>query len=59
MVRYSFPVRLFHSLLHAGLSRRSRISTFHFLHRDKKWKMETRPLYQGLNAGMCSALPIP
>ena len=23
MVRYSFPVRLFHSLLHAGLSRRS------------------------------------
>jgi hypothetical protein len=22
MVRYSFPVRLFHSLLHAGLSRR-------------------------------------
>jgi hypothetical protein len=30
MVRYSFPARLFHSLLHAGLSRRSgcpRIST--------------------------------
>ena len=24
MVRYSFPVRLFHSLLHAGLSRRTR-----------------------------------
>jgi hypothetical protein len=23
VVRYSFPVRLFHSLLHAGLSRRS------------------------------------
>jgi hypothetical protein len=23
MVRYSFPVRLFHSLLHAGFSRRT------------------------------------
>jgi len=26
MVRYSFPVRLFHSLLHAGLSRRTDIA---------------------------------
>jgi len=28
MVRYSFPVRLFHSLLHAGLSRRTDIPLF-------------------------------
>ena len=28
MVRYSFPVRLFHSLLHAGLSRRSDATRF-------------------------------
>ena len=28
MVRYSFPVRLFHSLLQAGLSRRSSVPGF-------------------------------
>jgi hypothetical protein len=28
MVRYSFPVRLFHSLLHAGLSRRTDVPDF-------------------------------
>ena len=27
--RYSFPVRLFHSLLHAGLSRRTDMAIFH------------------------------
>jgi hypothetical protein len=31
MVRYSFPVRLFHSLLHAGLSRRSSVPDFRSL----------------------------
>ncbi len=30
MVRYSFPVRLFHSLLHAGLSRRSDATRYYF-----------------------------
>jgi hypothetical protein len=32
MVRYSFPARLFHSLLHAGLSRRIWVSTFSYRH---------------------------
>lgn len=39
MVRYSFPVGLFHPLQHAGLSRRS----FPFAHSRERMEMFERP----------------
>jgi hypothetical protein len=38
MVRYSFPVRLFHSRLHAGLSRRSDVLLFWAFGCQLSWK---------------------